>query len=338
MERLNIAIVGSGAIAQEHLAAYRELGDLAHVVMIVSSDPDRGRALATQFPGARTTTNIDEALDDGGIDAIDICGHTLDHASRAARALRSGKHVLIEKPPALTLDEFDRIAAATTADGPIAMVGQTVRFQPAMTSIIDRVDAGEIGTVSLVHISWYVAHVWPRAWRGWQLDNVRSGGHLIHNGMHSIDLALRLLDEQPVSVFTRGWSTYSPDLPTPDSFHLLLRCTGGGLAVLETSYGLRPPAQPVRRIVVSGAHGTLSHSTTTEAELFNPVLAGTPPSVVGAMVHEIRAWLTAIATGGPSPIPLHASRTALATAIAAQASLDQGVPIAVAHAGAHPDV
>ncbi|MDW3216755.1 MAG: Gfo/Idh/MocA family oxidoreductase [Ilumatobacteraceae bacterium] len=327
MQPLNIAIAGSGAIAEAHLDAYLALGDLARVTTIVSSDPERGRALAARAPGARTVTDVADVIGDPAVDAVDVCGHTLAHGPVACAALDAGKDVLIEKPPAITLEAFDRIAEAAERSGRLVMVGQTVRFQPGMDAIITAVDAGEIGEVSMVHITWYVAHVWPRAWRGWQLDEASSGGHLIHNGMHSIDLALRLLDDEPASVFTRGWKTYSPDVPTPDSFHVLIRGRRGTLAVLETSYGLRPPADPVRRIVAAGALGTLSHSTTDETELVNPTVADTPSSTVGAMTAEIRTWLLAVRGEIESPIPLAHSRIALAGAIAAQRSYDTGQPV-----------
>ena len=329
MQPLNIAIAGSGAIAEAHLDAYLALGDLARVTAIVSSDAERGRALAARAPGARTVTSVADVTGDPTVDAIDVCGHTLAHGPTACAALDAGKHVLIEKPPAITLEAFDRIDDAADRSGRLAMVGQTVRFQPVIDSIIRAVDAGEVGQVSMVHVTWYVAHVWPRAWRGWQLDSAASGGHLIHNGMHSIDLALRLLGDEPATVFTRGWKTYSPDIPTPDSFHVLIRGRRGGLAVLETCYGLRPPAEPVRRIVAAGELGTLSHSTATETELFNPVVANNPSSTDGAMTAEIRTWLRAVRGEIASPIPLAHSRTALAGAIAAQRSYDTGQPVDV---------
>ena len=229
MQPLNIAIAGSGAIAEAHLDAYLTLGDLGRVTTIVSSDAERGRALAARAPGARTVSDVADVIGDPAVDAVDVCGHTLAHGPVACAALDAGKDVLIEKPPAITLEAFDRIADAAARNDRLAMVGQTVRFQPVIDSIIRAVDAGEVGDVSMVHVTWYVAHVWPRAWRGWQLDSASSGGHLIHNGMHSIDLALRLLGDEPASVFTRGWKTYSPDIPTPDSFHVLVRGRRGGL-------------------------------------------------------------------------------------------------------------
>lgn len=325
MEALNIAIAGSGAIAGAHLDAYLAL-DGVRVTAIVTSDETRGLALAARAPGARVTLDLDEVLADESIIGVDVCGHTQRHVPVAVAALQAGKHVLVEKPPAITLERFDQLVVAARNSGLVAMIGQTVRFQPTISSIIESVDAGSIGRPALVHISWYVAHVWPRAWRGWQLDPLRSGGHLIHNGMHPIDLAIKLLADRPREVFCRGWATYSPDLPTPDSFQVLMRCEQGGLASMETSYALRPPADPVRRIVVAGNAGTIAHSTTDEVELFNPTMAGVPASIDNAMRNEVDAWLAAVRGERPTPITLDHSRMALAAAIAAEASLQSGRP------------
>jgi len=319
-----VAIAGSGSIAEEHIAAHLATGR-SEIRSIVASNAERGEQLAARVRGARVVSSIDEVLADDTIDAIDICGHTDRHANIATAAITSGKHVLIEKPPALDLAAFAPVlAAATEQPDVVAMVGQTVRFQPAIAEIIRSVDRGDIGNVSLVHLTWYAGYVWPRAWRGWQLDPAKSGGHLVHNGMHAIDLAHHLIGHRADEVFTRGWKTYAPDLPTPDSFHVLMRCTNGALAVLETSYGLRPPCSPLRRIVVAGTSGTLSHSTDDEVELHSPTTTATPASIADAMTHEIDAWLRAITSGGPSPIPLQHSYEALATAIAAQRSYESG--------------
>lgn len=321
---ITVAIVGAGGIAAVHLDAYLALGDQVRVAAIVASNPERGRALAARVPGAWTTDDVADVMNDPTIDAVDLCGYTREQVANGLLAASAGKHMLLEKPPALTLAEFDSLLNAVDGTGLVAMVGQTVRFQPAIETMLDALDADEIGVASLVHVTWYVAHVWPRAWRGWQLDPNQSGGHLIHNGMHSIDLALRLLGDEPTSVFTRGWKTYSPDLPTCDSFHVTMQCRNGGLAVLETSYALRPPAEPYRRVMVAGADGTLVHSTEHETELYNPMVPSPSGATDGAMIGEIRAWLQVVRGEIASPIPLGHSRVVLAAAIAAQESLESG--------------
>ncbi|MGH2311153.1 Gfo/Idh/MocA family protein, partial [Enterococcus faecalis] len=87
------------------------------------------------------------------------------------RAGRAGKHVHVEKPVALSLADFDAMVAATRSTS--LMVGQTVRFQPAVATLARSLHAGEVGRPRLVHVSWYTGYVWPGGWRGWQLDPAR---------------------------------------------------------------------------------------------------------------------------------------------------------------------
>ncbi len=314
-------------MARAHIHAHISSG-MAQIAAIATSSTERATELAAFCPEPPAIIDIDGLLANDTIHAIDVCGHTQRHADVARRALQAGKHVLIEKPPALDLPAFDQVVdAAAQRPDLVAMVGQTVRYQPAVSELIRAVDEGDIGDARLVHLSWYAGYVWPRAWRGWQLDPDKSGGHLIHNGMHSLDLAIRLIGGTPIRVFARGWNTYAPDLPTPDSFHVAIEFDNSALAIAETSYGLRPPANPLRRILVAGSEGSLLHDSLAETELRSPTHIEEPASVRDAMTHEIAAWLAAILNRKTSPIPLHFSRTVLATAIAAQESLDSGQPI-----------
>src|SRR5699024_6676186 len=108
------------------------------------------------------------------------------------------------------------------ASGVSLAVGQTVRFQPIVADAYQAVTEGVVGDPRLIHLSWYTGHVWPGGWRGWQLDKASSGGHPVHNGVHILDTATWLLGSPPVEVMARGFRTFSPDLPIPDSFTIIL--------------------------------------------------------------------------------------------------------------------
>ncbi|MEB0014965.1 Gfo/Idh/MocA family oxidoreductase, partial [Glaciimonas sp. Cout2] len=76
-----------------------------------------------------------------------------------------------------------------------------------------QVASGDIGDPKLLHVTWYTGHVWPNGWRGWQLDTALSGGHPVHNGTHSIDLAVWLMNSRPVEVFARQFATFAANMP-----------------------------------------------------------------------------------------------------------------------------
>lgn len=318
-----VAVLGSGSIAREHIAALTRTG--TRVTHVLASDPARAAALAALAPGARPSTELDRILADPATDGVYVCGRTGDHIPRALAAVAAGKHVIIEKPPARQLGDFDSLVRAARGAGVRLMVGQTVRFQPAIASLAQKVSAGAIGEPRVLHLNWYVGHVWPGAWNSWQLDPRRSGGHLVHNGMHPLDLAVWLLGARPVRVFTRGWCTHAPDMPTPDSFHVVVRFDTGALALIEVSYGLRTPGDVLRRTVLYGTSGTLRHHTADDARFGGAPVAAA--SVADAIGRQARHAADVVAGLAEPLVTLDQSRAALAAALAAQRSLETGRPV-----------
>ena len=320
---VGVAVVGIGAFAREHLTALAAL-DGADVRWVVGHDLARTRALAALVPGARATTDLADALADHAVHAVDVVTATPTHARDTIAAGEAGRHVQVEKPAALSLSQLDAMVAATEGRGTTLVVGQTVRFQPAVSALAAAARRGEIGTPRLAHISWYTGHAWPGGWRGWQLDPELSGGHPVHNGTHIMDAATWLLDDEPVEVFARGFRTFSPELESPDSFHVQLRTASGALATLELCYALRRRGELVRRVVLVGTEGTLSHSTTEEDGLHSDALAAPPASVEGALGIQLAHWLDVVRGDAAPVVTTPQVRTALATALAAQRSLLSG--------------
>lgn len=329
-----VAVVGIGAFAREHVLALRQIPGV-QVRWIVGHDPIRTSELTALVPGARPTSEIADALADPAVHAVDIATATPTHAQLTIAAGRAGRHVHVEKPAALTLSDFDAMVAATEGRGLTLMVGQTVRFQPAVRALAEAVHRGDIGTPQLLHITWYTGHAWPGGWRGWQLDPVLSGGHPVHNGTHILDAATWLLGSEPVDVVARGFRTFSPAMESPDSFHVQLRTANGSLATLELCYALRRRGDLLRRIMIAGTGGTLLHTTDGEPTLHSDAASAPPASVDGALGRQLEHWL-ALVRGDATPIVTTAqARAALATALAAQQSLVSGQRVTVAEVPGH---
>lgn len=318
-----VALIGSGTIAKDHLAA---LGGIpgVEVAYVYGSDLARARSVAALSPGAVATTDIRQVLDDPAVAAVDIVNATPDHAPFTIAAGLAGKHVHVEKPVALSLDDLDAMAEATVGRGTTLMVGQTVRFQPSIATIATAVREGQIGDPRLAHVSWYTGYVWPGGWRGWQLDRAKSGGHPVHNGSHCLDLAVWLFQKTPVRVFARSFPSYAAGMPVHDSFHVTVRFDDGSLALLEISYALRRHADMVRRIVVGGTDGTLTHNTDDDPGLSSDGARPAPSSVDGAMQAQLGHWIDVVANRVEPIVRLTEVRAALAAGLAAQRSLDTG--------------
>lgn len=329
-----VAIIGSGNIARDHLAALRAIPGV-DVAYVFGSSLERATSLAALYPGAKATTDIGKILKDPAVTAVDIANATPDHAPFTIAAGHAGKHVHVEKPAALNLQDLDAMIAATEGRGLSLMVGQTVRFQPSIATIAQSIQAGDIGTPKLTHVSWYTGYVWPGGWRGWQLDAAQSGGHPVHNGSHCIDLAIWLLQRTPVRVFARSFPSYAAQMPVHDSFQLTVKFDDGSLALLEISYSLRKHADVLRRIVVAGSEGTLAHSTDDDPGLTSDGARPAPSSVEGAMKAQLSHWVD-LMEGRTEPIVKTSEvRASLATGLAAQQSLDTGRAINLALPSIH---
>jgi predicted dehydrogenase len=323
-----IAVLGTGAIAKAHVSALAAIPEV-RIHSVVGSDLGRARSVAALSPGAAASTSVADVLADPAVDAVDICGSTIDHARFTVEAARSGKDVLVEKPAALSVADFDEMVVATEEAGRTLMVGQTVRFQPAVAALQRAIADGQIGRPRMLHISWYGGYIWPGGWRSWQLDRSRSGGHAVHNGPHLLDLAVWLTGRAPVRVFARSFSSWAGEMPVPDSIHMTVRFDDGSLGLFELSYALRRPGDALRRIVVAGDRGTLAQDSDSEPTLHSAAHTAAPPSTDGAMEAQLRHWVDTL--HGADPIVRTSEvRAALSAAIAAQQSLDERRPVALA--------
>jgi len=318
-----IGLVGAGAIAREHAQALAGIRG-ARITHVVDRHPDRARALAQSIGNATWGTDPALMFADPDIDAVDICTSPDSHADLTIIAAGHGKAIHLEKPVALNMNEVDRMLAAVQSAGVSFLVGQTTRFQPVHLEMAAAIAADQIGKPRMLHASFYAGHLWPGGWRAWQLDAARCGGHLVHNGIHMIDLAVWLIGGAPERVFARGFKTFSPDLPTPDSFHVTLRFADGAMALLEWSYALRKRGDFLRRIVVVGENGSLHHTTEGEAGLHSDAANPVPPATLGAFTNQMQHWVDVLRGKVDPLVTPDQVRAAFAAALAAQESYGSG--------------
>ncbi|WP_153393701.1 Gfo/Idh/MocA family protein [Ornithinicoccus halotolerans] len=199
---LRAGIVGTGGIAAAHaraLRAHRDDVELAGV-----ADLDRGRAeeFGREHEAAAVAGSLQELLASGdGLDVVHVCTPPGTHVALAAEALASGVHVLLEKPPALSLADFDRLVAAQDA-APADRRGRHARagvvFQHRFGAAAERLRRwlgdGTLGRSLLAtcHTQWYrPPSYFETPWRGtWDAEG---GGPTMGHGIHQVDLLLSVL-------------------------------------------------------------------------------------------------------------------------------------------------
>ena len=145
--RIRIGIIGSGRMGERHASAYRKIKN-AEVMGFSDIDIKKSKKIAKRFK--KRSYSVEAMLEDDSIDAVDVCTPNLFHAENTLSALRAGKHVMVEKPMAISLKDCDRMIATSKKEGFNLMVGHTYRFYPSSLKAKKIIDSGEIGHIRLV--------------------------------------------------------------------------------------------------------------------------------------------------------------------------------------------
>ena len=327
---IKVAIIGAGAISREHIAALKRIPNV-EVRLVVSRDPDRARDVAA-LTGAVWSTRLEDAFG-RDIDAVDICQRNPLHAPLAIAAAQHGKNILVEKPVALSLEDFDRMAAAARENKVSLMVGQTLRFQPVHWQLKKALDEGKIGQLRVLHSNRYAGYLWPNGWRAWQMDEAVSGGHLRHNGAHPLDFAIWFFGKKPARVFTRTFKSWAAGMPTPDGFNISLRFEDGGLALLEFSYALREKGDSYIRLLAVGDKGSLLHTSEGEGGVKGNGVHLPSPATEDAMYYEMAHWVKLLQGEEEPVVRLEQVRHTLLATLAAHQSYKTGRAVTIGENG-----
>jgi predicted dehydrogenase len=227
---LRIALIGTGAIAVEaHLPAWRVYPS-AEIVWAIDVRADAARRTAEQWGIPRWGTDFQAVLDDTGVDAVDICTPAFAHAEQTLRAVQAGKHVLVEKPVAPTIEEAEAMARAGRESGRIIMVAENWPYASATRRVEELLAEGVLGEPYLLYASHESGlRLVPPARPG-QGDRARLG-YLFAAGIHSLNLARVLMGEYvELSAFATP-AEAAPDFNLPNENDLVLaaRFERGGL-------------------------------------------------------------------------------------------------------------
>ncbi len=231
-DKLAIAIVGCGNIARAHASA---IGQLRGVELAACCDLDeaRARALAQANDVDRVYSRLGDVLKEESIDAVALClPHDL-HCKAALAAARAGKHVLCEKPMAISLTEADQMLRAARRAKVTLMVGQILRFRKSYRTARDIIRSGRIGQPR--HVIRRRTGVTMRDQRSWSTDPSSAGGWLLYGyGSHELDAILWLSDTSAQTVYAQArvvnpvWNDY-------DEMAILMSLADGSMASMSHS-------------------------------------------------------------------------------------------------------
>jgi predicted dehydrogenase len=160
-----------------------------------ASEQARNRCLA-RFPSVRVTSSLEELLADPSVDAIALATPVPTHAELAVRVLGAGKHCLVEKPLAQSVDAAQRVLAAAEASGRLLMVGHLLEYHPGVRKLKELTDSGELGE--------QIYYIYGNRLN---LGKLRSDENALWSlGAHDVSVLLHLADEEPLEVSAHGES------------------------------------------------------------------------------------------------------------------------------------
>ncbi len=240
MSDFNVAIVGCGVVADWHAdRGYAYLKDLVRVATVCDTRRDRAEALAARI-GAKPVDNLDTVLADPSIHGVDLCVPHHLHASLALKVLAAGKHVLVEKPLATTVEDGEKMVAAAAEKSLVLCMNEQYPFSEPFLRAREMIQAGEIGKLVTIrtHRVGYLHEIWMRdGWR--QNAKIAGGGMLLDQGCHYTSIVRMLAGEvASVAAFT---TKNRDDWAAEDTAILILKFQSGLIGEALYCWGTQTP-------------------------------------------------------------------------------------------------
>jgi predicted dehydrogenase len=237
MGKVGLCVVGCGGIAERaHLKVIRRLEKVATLEAVVDVIEERAERAAKEYGAKKCYFSTEEAFRDPEIDAVVLCLPHYLHCPVAVEAARSGKHILVEKPMALTVDEADKMIEEAERHGVKLMVGQNYRFFDATMEAKKHCEASEIGRMLDTVFFW--TQYRRQAQTPWSREEEKCGGYIIPlEASHIIDLILWLFDKQPTRVYAEAFRN-NPDWEGEDEATIMMGFNNQAMATAHLSKNL----------------------------------------------------------------------------------------------------
>lgn len=333
---LKVGLIGLGFMGRGHLGIYRRLeaeGADVKLVAVCDVEPQRleGRDIITgnigvggsvDLSGYARYSDYNQMLAAETLDFVDIALPTYLHAPAAVAAMRAGCNVLSEKPMARTLMECEEMVAVAHSTGKMLMTAQCLRFWPAYEYLKECVESGRFGPV--VSAYFFRGGGTPKwSWQGWLMDVHRSGGVLLDQHVHDVDM-VNWLFGLPDAVTTNGINVIPGTGYDAVSTRYIYK--SGAVVCSEDDWTINGGFRFDMQYRVNFAKGSVhfSHGKVTvypaESEGFSPELP-----VDEGYYREIRYFINCIREGNPvETCTPESTRDTISIALAEQESADQG--------------
>ncbi len=336
---VRVGLAGLGFMGGTHAQCHAALPN-AELAAVCDPEEDRRKKFAEMY-GAKPFASLEEMLA-SEIDAVDICVPTYLHREAVEAAAAARKHVLCEKPMALTLADCDAMIAATGKAGVEFMVGHVIRFWPEYVAVKEMLDSGKFGAIEWMSAT-RVSPPPAWSWREWLFDPKLSGGAVLDLHIHDLDFIAWTLGK-PKAVYANGVKTNTGGLDAvftittghangavgfaegclemasefPFTMGLKINLVGGSI---EFNSRLSPS------LLVAPREGGIAHPEVPQPEVSTAGTAGTAGNIeaLGGYFVEVKYFVDCLDTGRkPSTVTPEEAKLAVELCLAATRSMESG--------------
>jgi predicted dehydrogenase len=256
MTKTKVALLGAGFIADIHVESYHRFVPEAEIVAVYARDPKKAQAFAQKHDISRTFHDLDQAITQSGCEVVDICLPNFLHHRAVLSAAQAGKHIIIEKPFAMTLEQADEMIAACKASGRKLMYAEELCFAPKYERVRKLVQEGAVGKI--FQMRQCEKHSGPHS--DWFYDvNQSGGGALMDMGCHGIAWFRWMLGGRPraLSVYAHMQTglIHTGRTRCEENSLCLVEFEGGAVGVAENSWA--KPGGMDDRVEVYGTGGVI---------------------------------------------------------------------------------
>ncbi len=264
-DKLGVAIVGAGQVSYAHVASWLR-NSHSHIVWIVSRRLESAQKLAEHFRlQCRLGTDFEAVLNDPEVHVVNISGPNHVHTPQAVAAARAGKHLLVEKPMCLSMEENRHIRDAVAAAGVKSVVSFVLRWNPLIRNIKALLEQEVIGRLFYVEVDYW--HGLAEWWPGFPWGRTWASGRstMLTGGCHAVD-AIRYLTGDEVVEVAAFANNIKGKFEYPANVVAILRFASGAVGKTSALFDAEMPYQ--FNIDLAGAEGTIRDNKIWSKRLF----------------------------------------------------------------------
>ncbi len=264
MERLGAAIIGCGAVAEEYVKAFQR-DERSEVRALVSRNPANAQRYRDRYNlQCAIETDAEKMLRRKDVDLVVVCTPHDTHTRYVVAAAEAGKHVIIEKPVALTMDDVRKQLQAVRKNNVKTIVSFVLHWNPLLMSIDRLIEGGALGNIFMVEVD-YLHRIWMTPQQKWLASSRQSGTAILTGGCHAVDALRWFARSEAEEVDAYQAKTENP-IEYPGTISVNVKFQDGKVGRSATSFDAKMPYR--FNIGVYGTEGSVRNDEVFAPRLF----------------------------------------------------------------------